>query len=106
MQRSRVPGAVSGKRSPAQRRCRAAGVVSGYVEHCPYTECMSATRDELHHLVDQLPEAELRPALELIRGRVEQDSGAGRDLPFFASFEAEPDLAERSEEILRAELGR
>jgi hypothetical protein len=31
---------------------------------------MSATREELHHLVDQLPEAELRPALELIRGRV------------------------------------
>jgi hypothetical protein len=30
----------------------------------------------------------------------------GRDLPFFASFEADPDLAERSEEILSAELGR
>jgi hypothetical protein len=29
-----------------------------------------------------------------------------RDLPFFASFESDPDLAERSEEILRAELGR
>jgi hypothetical protein len=27
-------------------------------------------------------------------------------LPFFASFESDPDLAERSEEILRAELGR
>jgi hypothetical protein len=65
---------------------------------------MSAMREELHHLVDQLPEAELPPALELIRGRVEHDPG--RDLPFFASFEAEPDLAERSEEILRAELGR
>jgi hypothetical protein len=81
-------------------------VVSGYVGHCPYTERMSAMRDELHHLVDQLPEAELRPALELIRGRVGQDRGAGRDLPFFSSFEAEPDLAERSEEILTAELGR
>jgi hypothetical protein len=68
---------------------------------------MSVMRDELHHLVDQLPEAELRPALELIRGRVDEHGGAGgRDLPFFASFEAEPDLAERSEEILRAELGR
>ena len=73
---------------------------------CPYTACMSARRDELHHLVDQLPEAELRPALELIRGRVDENAGAGRDLPFFASFEAEPDLAERSEGILRAELGR
>jgi hypothetical protein len=67
---------------------------------------MSAMREELHHLVDQLPEAELRPALELIRGRVEEASGGVRDLPFFASFEADPDLAERAEEILAAELGR
>ena len=63
-------------------------------------------REELHHLVDQLPEAELRPALELIRGRVEESGSGARDLPFFASFEAEPDLAERAEEILEAELGR
>jgi len=67
---------------------------------------MSTTREELHHLVDELPEAELRPALELIRGRIADHGGQGRDLPFFASFEAEPDLAERSEEILSAELGR
>jgi len=66
---------------------------------------MSAMREELHHLVDQLPEAELQPALELIRGRVAEHSDHGRDLPFFASFEAEPDLAERSEEMLSAELG-
>lgn len=62
-------------------------------------------REELHQLVDQLSETQLRPALQLIRGRVEESSGPGRDLPFFASFEAEPDLAERSEEILRTELG-
>ena len=67
---------------------------------------MSAMRDELHHLVDQLPDAELRPALELIRDRVEEHGGHARDLPFFASFEAEPDFAERAEEILEAELGR
>ena len=67
---------------------------------------MSAMRDELHHLVDQLPEAELRPALELIRGRVAEHAEEGRDLPFFASFEAEPDLAERAKEILGTELGR
>ena len=67
---------------------------------------MSAMRDELHHLVDQLPEAELQPALELIRGRVAEHAEEGRDLPFFASFEAEPDLAERAEEILGTELGR
>ena len=34
------------------------------------------------------------------------NGGQGRDVPFFASFEAEPDLAERAEEILSAELGR
>jgi hypothetical protein len=65
---------------------------------------MSSMREELHHLVDELPEAEVRPVLELIRGRA--DAHGVRDLPFFASFESDPDLAERSEEILRAELGR
>jgi len=67
---------------------------------------MSAMREELHQLVDQLPEDEVQPALELIRDRVAQHGGHGRDLPFFASFEAESDLAERAEEILSAELGR
>ena len=67
---------------------------------------MSAMREELHQLVDQLREDELRPALELIRDRVTEHDGQSRDLPFFASFEAEPDLAERAEEILSAELGR
>jgi hypothetical protein len=67
---------------------------------------MSAMRDELHHLVDQLPEAELQPAMELIRDRLVEHGEQGRDLPFFASFEADRDLAERAEEILSAELGR
>ncbi len=67
---------------------------------------MSAMREELHHLVDRLPETQLQPALELIRDRVEDHGEHGRDLPFFASFAAEPDLAERAEEILSAELGR
>ena len=66
---------------------------------------LSATEHELHHLVDELPEAEVRPVLELIRGRADAAHSV-RDLPFFASFESDPDLAERSEEILRAELGR
>jgi hypothetical protein len=66
---------------------------------------MSAMREELHHLVDELPESEVRPVLELIRDRADAVHGV-RDLPFFASFESDPDLAERSEEILRAELGR
>jgi hypothetical protein len=65
-----------------------------------------AMRDELHDVVDLLLEAELRPVLEVMRVRVQVDHRSGRNLPFFSSFEAEPDLAERSEEILRAELGR
>jgi hypothetical protein len=66
---------------------------------------MSAMREKFHQLVDRLPESDLRPAMELIRRRVAEHGGQGRDLPFFASFEAEPDLAERAEEILSAELG-
>jgi hypothetical protein len=61
-------------------------------------------REELHHLVDELPESEVRPVLELIRGRADAARGV-RDLPFFASFESDPDLADSSEAILRAELG-
>jgi hypothetical protein len=63
-------------------------------------------REELHQLMDQLPEDVIQPALELIRGRVAQHGGQGRDLPFFASFAAESDLADRAEEILSAELRR
>ncbi|MGH3231883.1 MAG: hypothetical protein ACRDOH_01120 [Streptosporangiaceae bacterium] len=76
------------------------------VVQCIYERGARRTPEELHHLVDQLPEDEVQPALELIRGRVAQHGGQGRDLPFFASFEAAPDLAERAEEILSAELGR
>jgi len=90
------PGA-RGARPPARRA--AVSIL------CSYTGHMSAMREELHHLVDELPEEEVRPVLELIRGRADASRRA-RDLPFFASFESDPDLAERSEEILRAELGR
>ncbi len=62
-------------------------------------------REGLHHLVDQLPEAEVRPVLELIRGRADTAHGV-RDLPFFASFESDPGLAERSQEIQQAGLSR
>lgn len=65
---------------------------------------MSARREELPHLVDEPPEAEVRPVLELIRGRA--DAAHRRDLPFFVSFESNRDLAKSSGEILRAELGR
>ena len=78
---------------------------AAFCRQCSYPGGMSAVRGELHNLVDKLPEAEVRPVLELIRGRADAVHGV-RDLPFFASFESDPDLAERSEEILPAELGR
>jgi hypothetical protein len=62
---------------------------------------MSTMREELHRLVDELPEVEVRPVLELIRGRADAGHEV-RDLPFFASFESDPDLAERSEAPRRA----
>ncbi|MFC0861525.1 hypothetical protein ACFHYQ_04355 [Sphaerimonospora cavernae] len=68
---------------------------------------MSVMREELHHLVDRLPEAKLGPALELIQGSLEEsEEEVERDLPFFGSFAMGPDLSERHEEILRNECGR
>ena len=55
--------------------------------------------------MDLLPEAGLRPALELIRAHAAGDHGPERDLPFFASFEADPDLAELAETYLDLPLG-
>jgi hypothetical protein len=89
--------------SPGPEACLQRGTALSTLSS--YTDGMSAMRDELHHLVDELPEAEVRPVLELIRGRADAAHSV-RDLPFFASFESDTDLAERSEEILRAELGR
>jgi hypothetical protein len=66
---------------------------------------MTPMREELHHPADQLPQAEGLPVHELIPGRADAAHGV-RDLPFFASFESDPDLAEESKQGLRAELGR
>src|ERR1700753_3489046 len=44
---------------------------------------MSVTRDELPHLVDQLPEERLAPVLELIRG----DAATGRKTKAAATLE-------------------
>ncbi|MGH3158399.1 MAG: hypothetical protein ACRDNF_17750 [Streptosporangiaceae bacterium] len=64
---------------------------------------MSAMREELHHLVDELPEAKVGPVLDLVRDQVgDKDSGKRRRLSFAGMLHAGPDLAARSEEILRA----
>jgi len=93
------------RRAGGDLNCAGAIRQTAFSVRCSYTGCMSAMREELHHLVDELPEAEVRPVLELIRSRADAAHGV-RDLPFFASFESDPDLAEKSEEILRAEFGR
>ncbi|MEU7991142.1 hypothetical protein AB0B56_40470 [Streptosporangium canum] len=65
-------------------------------------------REELRHLVDQVPEAELRPALESIRGFLEEHEAyeeGERDLPFFASCGNRPDASEKCREILRSRPG-
>jgi hypothetical protein len=59
-------------------------------------------REELHHLIDELSERRLRPALELIRGLREEEAEEERDLPFSGSFGADADASVRYEEILRS----
>ncbi|ACZ85000.1 MULTISPECIES: hypothetical protein [Streptosporangium] len=63
---------------------------------------MSVMREELHHLVDCLPEEKVAPLLRLVRDQFDERPVV-RDLPFIGTLEAEPDFAERSEEILRSE---
>jgi hypothetical protein len=67
---------------------------------------MSATREELHHLVDELDEDKVPGAAVLLR-----ELAARRDKPrarpsWAGTLAAGPDFAQRSEDILRSELGR
>jgi hypothetical protein len=67
---------------------------------------MSAMRDELHHLVDELPEGKVERVLALVRDHVDDGRPQRRcRLSFTGLLHAEPDLAVRSKEILRAEFG-
>lgn len=69
-----------------------------------YTLPMTAMRDELHHLVDELPEAEVGPVLDMVRDHVASQPERRRRLSFAGLLHAERDLAARSEEILRAKF--
>jgi hypothetical protein len=72
--------------------------------------------EELHRLVDRLPLERVRALRAVALYLVEGDSGdrtetgpdrdRRRRLSFAGIMDAEPDLAARSEEILREELGR
>ncbi len=92
-----------------------AGETLGHREVSPdagvvvHSDCMT-TRDRLHELVDQLEVGELRAAEVVLRGLlrrpVEPVSAPPRRFRFAGGLEAEPDLAERSGQIVRDELGR
>ncbi|MGH3821476.1 MAG: hypothetical protein ACRDRA_01315 [Pseudonocardiaceae bacterium] len=70
-------------------------------------------RADAHRLLDELDEDQVATATELLRDLVRQrrpldDEPAApsrRPLSFIGMISAEPDLAERSAEILRRELG-
>jgi hypothetical protein len=72
--------------------------------------------EELHRLVDRLPVERVRAlravAVHLVEGERDRsepgtpEGGPRRQLSFVGIMDAEPDLAARSEEILRDEFGR
>jgi hypothetical protein len=71
-------------------------------------------REDAHRLLNELDEDQVATAAELLRDLVRQrrpldDEPAAqprRQLSFVGMISAEPDLAERSAEILRRELGQ
>lgn len=63
-------------------------------------------REELHQLVDDLDEETVPSAAELLRDLAARRSRQRSRPSWFGALRAGPDFAERSEEILRTELGR
>ncbi len=75
-----------------------------------YAGSMSVMREELHHLIDRLPEEQVAPILVLVRESLPtgEDGEQSWPLPWFVgTLETDKgDVAARSQEILRAEMGR
>lgn len=67
---------------------------------------MTMAREELHQLVDDLDEEAVPSAAELLRDLAVRRSRQRSRPAWFGALRAGPDFAERSEEILRTELGR
>ncbi len=67
---------------------------------------MTVAREELHHLVDELDEETVLNATELLRELAAGRSWQRSRPSWFGALRAGPDFAERSDEILRTELGR
>lgn len=69
--------------------------------------CMSAERDELRRLVDDLPEAELPAAVADLRLRLASPADRSWPPPWFgAATGSRTDTAARSEELLQDGFGR
>lgn len=67
---------------------------------------MTAMREELHHLVDELPEDRVPETLALLRARQSDDERPWPPRWFGAAQGSRTDTAEHAEDILRAEFGR
>lgn len=71
---------------------------------------MSVMREELHRLIDQLPEEQVAPMVVLVRESLPtgEDGETLWPLPSFVGTLAsgKGDVAARSQEILREEMGR
>lgn len=80
------------------------------VTGCAYADAMSVMREELHHLIDRLPEEQVAPMLALVKESlpVGEDGEGLWPLPSFAGALAsgKGDVAARSQDILREEVGR
>jgi hypothetical protein len=78
--------------------------------HGAYADGMSVMREELHHLIDQLPEEQVAPVLALVRESLPmgEDGETLWPLPSFVGTLAsgKGDVAACSQEILREEMGR
>jgi len=70
-------------------------------------DSMSAQREELHQLVDDLPDEQVPAALAELRARASRAKPRPWPPSWFGASEArEPDVSERVDEILHNELGR
>lgn len=76
------------------------------------TDDMTITRDEVHRLIDAVPEGQISAVGELVRAAIEESrtppDTATPPVRVFASagtLSADHDLAERVEQVLRAEDG-
>jgi len=67
---------------------------------------VTVAREELHQLVDQLDEDKVLLCCCAARQLAALRDGSRSRPSWFGALHAGPDFAERSEDILRAELGR